>query len=259
MNIEMELLHFFFTGSYDFSNIAGLETVIRDNSINYTLISSVILIVLVAVAGFIKKPNEFVKIVLFILMVGIISFNTVYLAGSTIYKNQRSITKGPVHWHADIDVFNCGQEVNLRDPKGWSNKIGTPTFHEHNDKRLHVEGVVLNQDDVTLGHFFKVIGGKLDTYGMTVPVNEGDLMLNHGDLCNGAPGLVQVFVYKTEGDQFWQEKVMNPQDYVLSPYSAVPAGDCIIVEFDSMIKEKTERICQSYALQKHLGKLTERR
>jgi len=254
----MDFIHFFITGSFDSSNVAALDAIIRSNSITYTIWASVLLLILTVISAVVRKPNNFVKILLFVSMILIISANTLYLAGATIYKNERSITKGPVHWHADMEVWDCGKELDLIDPVGWSNKIGTPILHEHNDKRIHVEGVVLTDDYASLGNYFKVIGGRLTQYELTYPAIDGTIARAHGDDCNGAPGMVQVFVYKTEGDTFWQEKIMNPEDYILSGDSGVPPGDCIIVEFDSMIKDKTDRMCQSYMVQEQLGKITER-
>ena len=252
----MEFIHFFITGNFDISQVASLDSIIRDNSITYTIWASVLLLILTAISAFIKKQNHIVKIILFTSMITIISLNTLYLAGSTIYKNHRSITGGPVHWHADFEVWNCGKQLDLIDPEGWSNKIGTPVLHEHNDKRVHVEGVVLTDKYASLGNFFEVIGGKLSQYELSFNSIEGQVTANHGDLCNEKPGMVQVFVYKTEGDKYWQEKVMNPEDYILSGDSGVPPGDCIIVEFDSEIKEKTNHMCQSYRVQEQLGKIS---
>ncbi len=253
----MDFIHFFITGNFDSSNVGSLDSIIRNNSIMFTVWASVLLLILTVISAVIKKPNHFVKLLLFISMITIISLNTLYISGATIYKNERSITKGPVHWHADFEIWNCGKELDLIDPEGWSNKIGTPVLHEHNDKRVHVEGVVLTNKYASLGNFFDVLGGRLTSYEMMFPSTEGVVNVAHGDMCNGMPGMLQVFVYKTEGTTFKQEKLLNPEDYILSGDSGVPPGDCIIVEFDSMIKEKTEHLCQSYEVQKQLGKLKE--
>lgn len=251
----MDILHYLITGSFDSSNISHLGEIVHKNSINFTIGGTVILLLLSFVAYLIKKQNEAVKIILFSLIIGVVVLNTLYLAGATIYKNQRSLSQGPVHWHADIEVWNCGQEVNLKDPVGWSNKIGTPLVHEHNDKKIHVEGVIMDREQESLGHFFEVIGGKLNARELVVPTNDGELRLNHGDLCNGQPGMVQVFLFKTNGTEVTQTKLLNPDQHTYAPYSAVPAGDCIIVEFDSTIKEKTDKLCQSYKVADYLDKV----
>jgi len=251
----VDLLHFLITGSFDSGNVSNLDSIVRDNSIFFTIIATVVLVVLVFIAALVKKPSDGLKLVLFVLMIATISLNTLYLSASTIYKNERSITGGPVHWHADFEIWNCGKEVDLVDPVGWSNKIGTPVFHEHNDKRVHVEGVVLGDEEVQLGRFFNVIGGNLTSQNLVTPLNDGTVMnVSNGDFCNGEPGMIQVFVYRTEGANFSQEKLQYPEDHILSGDSGVPPGDCIIVEFDQP-KERTDKLCQSYQVQEQLGKL----
>lgn len=255
----MDFIHFLITGSFDSSNLNHLDEIVRSNSINYTLIATSILVVLVIIAALVKKQSNSLKVVMFVLMIGVISLNTLYLSGATIYKNHRSITGGPVHWHADFEIYNCGKEVDLVDPVGWSNKIGTPVFHEHNDKRMHVEGVVLHKDEVSLGRFFNVIGGNLTSQNLAVPLNDGTVLnLNNGDYCDGEPGMVQVFANVTEERNgilnYQQHKVTYPEDYILSGESGVPPGDCIIIEFDKP-KTATDKLCQSYKVQEQLGKL----
>lgn len=251
----MDLIHFLVTGSFNSGNLTYLDSIIREKSIGFTVGSTVFLLVLVAIATLIKKQSEVVKWLLFGSMVSIISINTLYLAGSTIYRNYRSVTGGPIHWHADFEIWNCGEKVNLEDPTGWSNKIGTPVYHEHNDERLHVEGVVLHQGDISLGNFFNIIGGNLNSRNLTAPLNDGILNLNNGDYCGDGPGMVQVFVYQTSGSAFSQKKLLYPEDYILSGHSSVPPGDCIIIDFDSEIKEKTDKMCTSYRVQEQLGKI----
>ena len=253
----MDLIHYLITGSFDSANLTHLDSIIRAKSISFTIGSTVFLLILVGFAAFIKKKSGIVKALLFWAMILVIAVNTLYLAGATIYKNHRSVTGGPVHWHADFEIWNCGKEVDLIDPKGWSNKIGTAVFHEHNDKRIHVEGAVMHQQDISLGEFFKVIGGNLTGSNLTVPLNDGTVMnLNTWDECNGGSGEVQVFVYKTHGSTFSQKRIGPPEDYVLTGESGIPPGDCIIVEFDQR-KERTDKLCQSYKVQQQLGKITQ--
>ena len=68
-----------------------------------------------------------------------LTLSTGILIGSTIYLNTNSDSGGPVHWHADIEFWACGNEIELRDPTGFSNKIGTGTLHEHDDHRIHLD------------------------------------------------------------------------------------------------------------------------
>lgn len=160
-----------------------------------------------------------------------------------------------MHYHADFEIWNCGQKLDLINPTGFDNKVGTPLLHEHNDDRIHVEGPVLDYNEISLGNFFKMVGGSIET-AIKVPTNNGVVILEDGK-CNGEFAEPQVFVYKTVGKTFSQERLINPKDYVLSPYSGVPPGDCIIVEQDKP-KEKTDKICKFLKIQKEKGEFYER-
>ncbi len=177
---------------------------------------------------------------------------TLYIAGTTIYLNLTSYTAGPVHWHADLEIWNCGKRIDLRDPRGMSNRIGTSTFHEHGDDRIHVEGVVVNLQDATLHRFFEVVGGQLSEEELQVPTNEGTVSVGKGDFCEEEEGKVQVFVYQIQQGEIQQHKETG--EYVLSPHSLVPPGDCIIIEFDQE-KERTDKLCSSYRAAIERGEL----
>ena len=241
----------------------------------------IILVVLLIVALLKKEQSEGLKIFLFWMIVFAASFTTIFLAMDTIIKNQQSVTKGPVHWHADYEIYVCGksvkeenlphsdeqtssfefipqaqahegetdEELDLVDPTGFSNRVGTSSFHEHGDGRIHVEGVVERLEDVSLGKFFGAIGGQLTQNFMRLPTNHGEIVIENGAPCpDGKAGLWQGFVYKTQGTIVTQEKLNNFVDYILSPYSTIPPGDCIILEFISEAKDRTEKICQFYQI-----------
>jgi hypothetical protein len=180
-----------------------------------------------------------------------------YLAGSTIYLNIVSSSGGPVHWHADFQIWDCGKEVELEDPTGFlSNKVGTATLHEHNDQRIHLEGVVVKEAEASLGHFFDVVGGKISANEIQVPTNNGLIIRRNGDGCgDGKSGILQVYLFRTSGDTYTQEKVANPEKIILSPHGAVPPGDCIIMQFKSTVEDKTDKICQQYRIKEQLGEL----
>ena len=197
-----------------------------------------------------KKWEKYSKL-LFILLVIPISISTIYLAGHTLYKNSVSVTKGPVHWHADFEIHTCNNRhlhissnknfngLDLRNPRGLSNKIGTSLFHEHNDNRIHVEGAVLDYNDISLSSFFKVIGGELSQKTLSYDVeNKGVVTFNNKDKCDtGEEGFVQVFING--------EKLENFENYILYKNTLVPPGDCIIIEF-SPKKNKTKHLCKSW-------------
>ncbi|MDZ4243997.1 MAG: hypothetical protein U1C57_02725 [Candidatus Doudnabacteria bacterium] len=228
-----------------------------------------------------REKTEAVKLFLFWGMVIPIIFTTVFLAAITVIKNQTSVTKGPVHWHADYEIYVCSQavkdqtsynyrfipeakahegeedeELDLVDPAGFSNRVGTSDFHEHGDGRIHVEGVVEHLEDVSLGKFFEAIGGQLSPTFMRLPTNHGEMIVQNGMGCpGGTNGAWQIFVYKTQNNIVTQDKVTNFVDYVLSPYSNIPPGDCIIMEFTSEIKDKTDKICKFYEIALNKGEL----
>lgn len=209
------------------------------------------------ILSLLNKGSEVLKYILFGLICSVVVFNTTYLIFSTILTNQQSVTKGPVHYHADFEIWSCGQKVDLVDPHGLENKVGTPIFHEHNDNRIHVEGSVIDYQEINLGGFFRTIGGEMNNESLTIPTNDGVVTLENGMMCKGVLGELQVFVYKTKGDSFYQEKLDNPDQYVLSPHSKVPPGDCIIIEFDRP-KDQTDKLCNFYQVAKEKGEISER-
>lgn len=187
---------------------------------------------------------------------------TIVLAYATVYLNVASETKGPVHWHADFEVWKCGEKLGLKNPTGFTNRIGTPVFHEHGDDRIHVEGVLINKNDANLGRFFNVTGGLLTQEKMRVPVENGFVEAADGETCSGAnaPGKLQVFLLQVTNPEqakqwkYEQKKLEHFDDYVLAPHSYVPPGNCIIVEFDNE-KQSTDKVCESYTTAIERGEL----
>jgi len=211
-----------------------------------------------------RKKTERVKGFLFLGIAVPIVAATLLLAGSTVYLNLTSVSGGPVHWHADFQVWACGEELDLIDPTGLANRVGSPVFHEHGDNRIHVEGVVTNFSDASLGKFFGFVGGKLHEDQLSFPTNEGVVTYESGDFCppsvssgQAEAGVLQVFVWQTEGDEFYQTKLEDPENYVLSPFSTIPPGDCLIIEFGER-KEGTEKLCDFYQIAEQKGELKRR-
>lgn len=232
---------------------------LKSRAMSVIIISSILVTALVILAIISKQKLRNHKKMLFSLMLIPIIVATIYTAGTTIYLNHISVTSGPVHWHADFEIWNCGEKLDVLDPHGLSNRIGTPVFHHHNDLRMHVEGVVLDLADVTLKHFFEVLRGNLDEISLTVLTDKGLVRMQEGDLCHGSAGKVQIFVYETtnpEEQENWiyAQRKIDDIFYVLSPYSQVPPGDCIIIEFDQE-KEKTDKICTTYQAAIEQGEL----
>lgn len=149
-----------------------LEQQIIKLAMRTVLIASVALIVLILIAAATREKIPKIKLPLFILIALTMVGSTLILLSSTVYLNMKSESGGPVHWHADIEFWSCGAELDLRNPTGFlSNKIGTATYHEHNDKRIHLEGVVVHKAvDASLGKFMQVVGGYVNDDAVAIPL-----------------------------------------------------------------------------------------
>lgn len=247
------------------------------NSANIVLLAGGIFIAVLLVVSILKKEKtEELRLLLFVGMIVPIVFVTLYLAIDTILENTTSATRGPVHWHADYKIFVCGKNqetqggvkgvtktlahadeaVDLKDPKGISNRVGSSDFHEHGDNRIHVEGTIRDLADVSLKKFFATVGGELTPNMLRLPTNAGELIVKNGMPCpDDKAGTLQAFVYQTRNNIVTQEKLTNFPDYVLSPYGTIPPGDCLIFEFDSQIKDKTDNICPFYEIALNKGEV----
>ncbi len=242
----------------------------------------IILFVLMGIALLTDKKLKRLKLPLFITMSFVMAGSALALAGSTIYLNSNSNSGGPVNRRSGIEFWVCDNEIELINPIGFSNKVGTSTLHEHDNQQIHAEGAVLSDGaNISLGEFMNLVGGKIGENKLIIPVNpegavfedslDGDGPANpypqalddlisvyngnrsveaaDGQLCNNEPSEVQVFVYKfnKEDNTYEQTKLTKPQEYVMSPETTVPPGDCIIVEFGPN-KEKTSRLCRQYGV-----------
>lgn len=208
-------------------------------------ISSMVVLALIGISAWFEKQLRSFKHVVFWCVVVVVMASTLLLVGSTIYSNITSATGGPVHWHADFEVYRCGQKISLADPKELSNRVGNSVFHEHNDDRIHVEGTIADLRKVDLHSFFEVTGGYLGEGYSQFLTEVGKIEMHDGDLCDGQPVELQVFVYKTIVNRVVQQKLRDYHNYILSPHMNVPPGDCIIIEFD-VPKEKTSHMCETY-------------
>jgi hypothetical protein len=199
---------------------------------------------------------ERAKQVVFCSIVAVVSLVTLAIAATTLTVNVASESGGPVHWHADFHIVACGTELDVVDPRGLSNKVGTPVLHEHDDNRIHIEGVLYRLADGSLGRFFHVIGGYLGDDRLVVPTNDGRRSFANGDRCrDGTVGEVQVFAYQVDAAGVArQSKLTHPADYVPGPYQRVPPGDCLIIEFGPA-RERTDRTCTFYDIAAHKGEL----
>jgi hypothetical protein len=261
-----------------------IEADVNALSINSILIASLVLVVLLVLASQIVKHKKlaYLKTPLFIAIAATIVIPSLLLMGSTVYVNTISESKGPVHWHTDIEFWVCGEEIELRNPTGFlSNKIGTSTYHEHDDKRIHLEGVVIEKEyDASLEKFMDVTDGFISNESLVIATEEtifendtdGDIpsgnqdvvrdyltrtdeglyqiAVENGQTCDESQvAEVQVFLlrYNENDDTYTQTKLSEPERYIMRDESIVPPGDCVIVEFD-VNKVSTDRLCQQYGV-----------
>lgn len=242
-----------------------LEEIINRMSVNMTMVTSAIVIFLLVLSVIIKNESELVKRLLFWPMAISIAGTTLTLVALTIYLNISSYTKGPVHWHAGIEFYGCGEYIDLKNPVGrFSNKVGSPTFHEHNDQWMHLEGVPITPHDASLGKFLGLVGVELTGSSLKIPSNGRVADFANGDRCGDIEGIVQVFIYKFEkaGDKYLyrQSRLTDmtvASEYVMSHTPNMPPGDCIIVEFDRR-KDKTDNLCKVYKAALARGDIAEK-
>jgi hypothetical protein len=156
------------------AGLADKEADIARLGLKTVMFASLLLILLILIASKTKDKYKKTKKPLFVLIAATIIIPTFILFGSTVYLNVTSESKGPVHWHTGIEFWSCGAEVELRDPQGaLTNKIGTSTYHEHNDKFIHLEGVVVTKsEDASLEKFMAVTGGYINDGGIGIPLNK---------------------------------------------------------------------------------------
>ncbi len=185
---------------------------------------------IVLILLFHKKMNEMAKKIMYSIVLIVVALVTIYLVITTLHLNVISITKGPVHWHADFEIWICDNEIQLPEPKGLSNKQGVDLMHAHNDNRIHVEGVILDKKQASLGAFFYAIGGSITSDGLRIPTDEGLVEVHEGDACNEKPAKLYVFV---NGNL-----IENPSQYFIAPYEKVPPGDRIKIIFTEKAVEE---------------------
>jgi hypothetical protein len=191
---------------------------------------------------------------------------SLYTAGAFVHQSQTSWSGGEIHWHADYEVMveenNEYQQLNLIDPSNFceetshesttmcslNDRTGSTKYHEHNDNRIHLEGIFKERDDAVLSAYFETFGGKLTNTELGYPTNERMVEKAEGNgetlkilIKQGVGGnrewcaiekqsnLSQEDICRTsEG-----ELATTPSNYVISPYKRGPTLDDIFIVYDS--------------------------
>lgn len=182
-----------------------------------------------------------------------------YTAGAFVHQSQTSWSGGEIHYHADYEVL-VEQDGELRaldliDPSNFcgsdymctlNDRTGITEYHEHNDNRIHLEGVFETRSEATLAAFFETFGGELSNTRLVYPTNEEVVEVEE----NG--GNLKVIVRRgTGGNRHWcvigddvsrdetcvnqytGELATSPSGYIVSPYKKGPSLDDIFVIYDS--------------------------
>lgn len=223
------------------------------NFVQYVLpvlsISGVVLLLLAA-ESFIKEDDLTLhdKNILMSGFIVVILGSSFFTAGAFIHQSQTSWSGGEIHWHADYEVLVENQDGELQradliDPSNYcsqtphessymcslSDRTGATEYHEHNDNRIHLEGVFKERKDATLSAYFETFGGKLTSSELVYPTNDGELRISETDSTNKT---LKIIVRSgIAGERGWKV-IDNPSEYVISPYKRGPNLDDIFVVWD---------------------------
>ena len=104
-------------------------------------------------------------------------------------------TASPIHWHAAFEVNLCGTKQDFSSYGSGEHHAGLPLLHTHGDGIIHIEGRVIQKEDIALGKFFDSIN---------VPFDRDRIMdKKNGDMCSpGQPGQVKMFVNGQPNTEF---------------------------------------------------------
>lgn len=238
--------------------------------------AAVIFLMALIVAGVLTRERwPKYKGPLFTLIVLVTVTTTLVLAGSALARSFNSPTAGPVKWSADYQIWACGNQLELRDPRGLVNdRIGTPALYEKNDGTIRYQGTPQKlPDDASLGAFMQAIGGEVSDNSLIVPLNDGNGFVGtpqapeqvepyistsrdglsarfaSDQTCGDDMAEIQTFVYNFNPatNTYSQTKIPHPALYELSHRTAAPPADCVIIEFAPR-KDRTAHLCESYGV-----------
>ncbi len=145
--------------------------------------------------------------ILILVLAGIV---LLFYRAAKISSDFEPYTEGSVHWHADFDVFLCGERLDFSSLGGANTHVGSPLLHTHGDHKVHIEGAVSRAEDISIGNFFTAIGHKLSS-------NSFDDYTNENDRCGGDNSVV-LLVNGEENPEF--------ENYILKD------GDVIEVRYE---------------------------
>lgn len=241
-------------------------------------VASIALFILILIASATRRGADQLKKVTFGLIGFVVVVASGIMTGATFYLNSKAEGGGPQKRTAGIELWACGVQLEIRNPD-WtvSNKVGTPTLHEHDDQLIHLDGaVVYPEREATLGAFIRAIGGSVTSTSLQVPVaksvvensTDADAVDPAGALrvaaylgqdgtggdavtlpstgtCDGQAARLQAYVLRTSGEGYTQEKISDIDSFQFKQANDAPPGDCIIVSFDRP-SDRTDRRCAGF-------------
>ncbi len=246
------------------------EATVSSLSVTTTVVGTGILVLLIAMALIFYKRAEKTRIAIFSAIVAVVLATTTTITCASVYLAAKSDTGGLVNWQARFQIWACGNQLEIRDPEEFfSNKVGTASLHEHNDNKIHLNGMAMTLPyDFSLGKFMSVIGGKIDNNTLAVPLNDTNYFVGNapssqealayiqtnnagkiasfasGDTCGNNIAEVQAFVYRYNpaNKAYEQTKIADIASYEPTHATTEDTSDCIIIEF-SEHKDKTTKTC----------------
>jgi len=142
---------------------------------------------------------------------------TLYTAGAFMHESETSWSSGEIHYHADYEVLveqdGNLQRTNLVDPAKFcqnsnhestymckmNDRTGSKEYHEHNDQRIHLEGVFKTRKEASLAAFFETFGGELTNDRLVYPTNDGRI-----NVTNDGQNSLKILVQKGRTpDRYW--------------------------------------------------------
>lgn len=212
------------------------------------------------------QATETLKRVLMGLFLLVILGTSLFAASAYVHQVSTSWSNGEVHYHADYEVIVQDSEgyhqLDLIDPSDFceqtehestymcrlNDRTGAVEYHEHNDRRIHLEGTFREREDATLATFFQLFGGELSNTRLVYPTNEktwtveedGDRTLKiilergvGGD--RGWCGIGPAETVPAEDvciDFYTAGPARSPAEYVISPFQTGPPLDDIWIIYD---------------------------
>lgn len=258
--------------------VAGILYVPEVNFVHYVpefMLGGLVLMVVVTFVS-VAKEKELSEQGKMILMTGFllaILVPSIYATSAYSHRIATSWSGGEVHWHADYEVVVQDEngeyhQLDLIDPARFcqqseeggymcrlNDRTGVTEYHEHNDRRIHLEGTAKTREEATLRVFFQTFGGDLTNTRLVYPTNDRVWRLQNRE--NRTLKIaVQQQITREEGvGARWclisrtapeqdvcrsfdnNELARLPSEYVISPYQQGPIDIIYLVYDDASPQE----------------------